>query len=147
MCAYVCLRESELTQSVRSVKMRTMLKPPPSSLICVICVIIFRDGIFRDRLFWCPDRTRCLQTANSSIKISNLSHLWPNTPMKTGRCIHVGFKWALTDASLMLPSPAASLAILLMIGETLVGPYSWILGRQFWYASTTPWISDQKKAE
>ena len=45
----------------------------------------------------------------------------------------------------MLPSPAASLAILLMMGETLVGPYSWILGRQFWYASTTPWISDQKE--
>lgn len=58
---------------------------------------------------------------------------------------HRGFKWTLTEASLMLPSPAASLAILLMMGETLVGPYSWILGRQFWYASTTPWISDQKE--
>lgn len=45
----------------------------------------------------------------------------------------------------MFPSPAASLAILLMMGETLVGPYSWILGRQFWYASTTPWIPDQKE--
>lgn len=56
-----------------------------------------------------------------------------------------GFTWTLTEASLMLPSPAASLASLLMIGETLVGPYSWILGRQFWYASTTPWISDQKE--
>lgn len=56
-----------------------------------------------------------------------------------------GFKWTLTEASLMMPSPAASLAILLMIGETFVGPYSWILGRQFWYACTTPWISDQKE--
>lgn len=57
----------------------------------------------------------------------------------------IEYKGTLTEASLMLPSPAASLAILLMIGETLVGPYNWILGRQFWYASTTPWISDQRK--
>lgn len=55
------------------------------------------------------------------------------------------YKWKLTEASLILPSPAASLAILLIIGETLVGPYSWIFGRQFWYASTTPWISAHRK--
>lgn len=53
----------------------------------------------------------------------------------------------LTEASLMLPSPADSLAILLIIGETFVGPYSWILGRQFWYASTTPWISGEHEMQ
>ncbi len=57
----------------------------------------------------------------------------------------IEYKGTLTEASLILPSPAASLAILLMMGETLVGPYNWILGRQFWYASTTPWISGQRE--
>lgn len=54
------------------------------------------------------------------------------TPNKPCRCVRLRLKGTLTEASLMLPSPAASLAILVMMGETLVGPYSWILGRQFW---------------
>lgn len=40
--------------------------------------------------------------------------------------------WGRTDASLVRSSSAATRATLVMIGATLVGPYSWILGRQLW---------------
>lgn len=48
----------------------------------------------------------------------------------------------LTMASLVCISSEAEEATFWMIGAMLVGPYSWILGRQFWYASTTPWIPE-----
>lgn len=89
-------------------------------------------------------------TINSEVnqRLLTLGSQW-DAQQQTRYYIHrfflMVYKGTLTEASLMLPSPAASLAILLMMGETLVGPYNWIFGRQFWYASTTPWISEQRE--